>query len=159
MPPGTQLPGAYLDEEHATHAAPDVQAEPEAHYQEVGAGVQRQGLPCHRAALPSPPPPAHCLQIAEEWAGEEEQAAPEQEEAANAEPAGTRGAEYTAAVATFDAAVHQQYLDLPLWPQTTEEELTVRRAPGRQRGRAGSGDTAGGTGRERRERLLPSSPH
>jgi hypothetical protein len=49
MPPGTQLPGAYLDEEHATHAAPDVQAEPEAHYQEVGAGVQRQGLPCLHA--------------------------------------------------------------------------------------------------------------
>lgn len=30
-----------------------------------------------------------------------------------------------AAAAAFDAAVHQQYLDLAPWPQPTEEELKV----------------------------------
>ena len=38
------------------------------------------------------------------------------------------GADAEAAAASFfDAAVHQQYLDLPAWPQPTEAELRVRR--------------------------------
>lgn len=44
----------------------------------------------------------------------------------NLEVAGTGDDAAAAAAQTFDPAVHQQYLDLPVWPPTTREELTVR---------------------------------
>lgn len=46
------------------------------------------------------------------------------EEAQEQRP-GTGPEAAAAAAATFDAAVHQQYLDLPAWPTPSEEDITV----------------------------------
>ncbi|PRW59787.1 putative prolyl 4-hydroxylase 3 [Chlorella sorokiniana] len=54
---------------------------------------------------------------------EEQQAAEGQAGSAQAFVPGTGADAEAAAAATFDAAVHQQYLDLPAWPQPTEAEL------------------------------------
>lgn len=59
-------------------------------------------------------------QLVEQQADESQEASGEQ-----AFVPGTGEEAEAAAAATFDAAVHQQYLDLPPWPQPTEQELRV----------------------------------
>ena len=66
------------------------------------------------------PEGAQDLQQLEQQADESQEGAGEQ-----AFVPGTGEEAEAAAAATFDAAVHQQYLDLPPWPQPTEQELKV----------------------------------
>lgn len=57
----------------------------------------------------------------QEWEQEQGEDATEHQQL----QAGTGSDAAEAAAAAFDSATHQAYLDLPTWPEATEEELTV----------------------------------